>query len=185
MSPNQPTHKIEFQTAADGPGVTQVVKPGITLEQLKLRQDATLRLKNICQEFKSCQSRMCLFVGQRGNGQELAAQAIAGQLGLPLYRIDLAAIVSKYISETEKNLNRVFDAAANQDAVLFFDEADALFGKRTEVKDSHDRYASLDTNYLLQRMETYEGIVILSSNIEPAPDDARLRCVHHVIKFPA
>jgi SpoVK/Ycf46/Vps4 family AAA+-type ATPase len=92
--------------------------------------------------------------------------------------------VSKYIGETEKNLNRVFDAAANQDAVLFFDEAEALLDKRTEVKDSPDRYANLDVNYLLQRMEAYEGIVILSSNMKPAPDDARLRGVHHLIKFP-
>ena len=108
------------------------------------------------------------------------AEAIADQLRVPLYRIDLAAVVSKYIGETEKNLRKLLDAANNQDVVLFFDEADAMFGKRTDVKDSHDRYV----NYLLQRIEAFEGLVILASNTKPALDPAFLRRFRHVIKFP-
>jgi SpoVK/Ycf46/Vps4 family AAA+-type ATPase len=114
----------------------------------------------------------------------LAAQAIASQLGVPLYRIELAAVVSKYIGETEKNLNRIFETAESPNVVLFFDEADALFGKRTDVKDSHDRYANIDVNYLLQRIEAFEGLVILASNTRPALDPALLRRVRHVVKFP-
>ena len=107
-----------------------------------------------------------LFAGESGTGKTMAAEVLAGELGLDLYRIDLSAVVSKYIGETEKNLRRVFDAAEEGGAVLLFDEADALFGKRSEVKDSHDRYANIEVGYLLQRMEAYRGLAILTTNLQ-------------------
>jgi SpoVK/Ycf46/Vps4 family AAA+-type ATPase len=185
MTTNQHINKPTHQPAIDLPGMVRIVQSAVTWEQLNHAPDAMLGLKNICQEFKPGQSLMCLFSGERGTGQTLAAQAIARQLGKPLMHVDLAAVVSKYIGETEKNLNRIFEAAQRQDAVLFFDEADALFGKRTDVKDSHDRYANIDTNYLLQRIEAFEGLVILASNVRPAPDSAFVRRIRHVIDFPA
>jgi hypothetical protein len=125
-----------------------------------------------------------LFVGPSGTGKSLAAEVIANELGLDAYRVDLSAVVSKYIGETEKNLRRVFDAAESGGAVLLFDEADALFGKRTEVRDSHDRYANIEVSYLLQRMESYRGLAILTSNFKNAIDDAFLRRLRFVIEFP-
>jgi len=109
---------------------------------------------------------------------------IANDLRLNLYRIDLSAVVSKYIGETEKNLRRMFDAAENGGAILFFDEADALFGKRSEVKDSHDRYANIEINYLLQRMEAYRGLAILATNMKSALDTAFLRRLRFIVRFP-
>jgi SpoVK/Ycf46/Vps4 family AAA+-type ATPase len=184
MKPDESIRKDTHQPEIDLPRVTLVVKPAVTWEQLNRAPDAMLGLKNICQEFKPGQSLMCQFSGERGTGQSLAAQAIARQLGKALLHVDLAAVVSKYIGETEKNLNRIFDSAEMQDAVLFFDEADALFGKRTEVKDSHDRFANIDTNYLLQRIEAFEGLVILASNMKCALDNAFVRRIRHVIDFP-
>jgi ATPase family associated with various cellular activities (AAA)/Winged helix domain, variant len=125
-----------------------------------------------------------LFAGQSGTGKTLAAEVIAGDLELDLYRIDLSGVVSKYIGETERNLRRVFDAAEQGGALLFFDEADALFGKRSEVKDSHDRYANIEINYLLQRMEDYRGVAILASNRRQALDEAFLRRLRFVVTFP-
>lgn len=125
-----------------------------------------------------------LFVGQSGTGKTLAAEVLAHELELDLYHIDLSQIVSKYIGETEKNLRRVFDAAEQGGAVLLFDEADALFGKRSEVKDSHDRYANLEISYLLQRMEAYQGISVLTSNNRSALDNAFLRRIRFIIHFP-
>jgi AAA+ superfamily predicted ATPase len=125
-----------------------------------------------------------LFVGQSGTGKTLAAEVLARELELDLYRIDLSQVVSKYIGETEKNLRRVFDAAEQGGAVLLFDEADALFGKRSEVKDSHDRYANLEISYLLQRMEAYQGISVLTSNNRSALDSAFLRRIRFIIHFP-
>ncbi len=101
-----------------------------------------------------------------GTGNTLAASWLATKLGLPLYRIDLAAVINKYIGETEKNLNKVFTQAENKGWVLFFDEADALFGKRTEISDAHDRYVNIDTSFLLQRIEDHDGLVILASNLK-------------------
>ena len=119
-----------------------------------------------------------LFAGPSGTGKTMAAEVLARHLRLDLYRIDLSAVVSKYIGETEKNLRRLFDAAESGGAALFFDEADALFGKRSEVKDSHDRYANIEINYLLQRMESYRGLAILATNMRSALDAAFLRgCV--------
>jgi SpoVK/Ycf46/Vps4 family AAA+-type ATPase len=114
----------------------------------------------------------------------MASEALASELRLDLYRIDLSQIVSKYIGETEKNLGRIFDAADEGAGVLLFDEADALFGKRTEVKDSHDRYANIEVSYLLQRMEAYRGLAILTTNRKTALDQAFLRRIRFVVEFP-
>jgi hypothetical protein len=125
-----------------------------------------------------------LFAGPSGTGKTMAAEVLAGELRLDLYRIDLSAVVSKYIGETEKNLRRLFDAAEEGGALLFFDEADALFGKRSEVKDSHDRYANIEVNYLLQRMEAYRGLAVLATNRRSALDTAFLRRLRFVVTFP-
>lgn len=125
-----------------------------------------------------------LFAGPSGTGKTMAAEVLARDLRLSLYRIDLSAVVSKYIGETEKNLRRVFEAAEQSAAVLFFDEADALFGKRSEVKDSHDRYANIEINYLLQRMESYRGVAVLATNMRSALDQAFLRRLRFVVTFP-
>jgi hypothetical protein len=125
-----------------------------------------------------------LFAGDSGTGKTMAAEVIANDLHLNLYRIDLSAVVSKYIGETEKNLRRLFDAAENGGAILFFDEADALFGKRSEVKDSHDRYANIEINYLLQRMEAYRGLAILATNMKSALDTAFMRRLRFIVGFP-
>ncbi len=125
-----------------------------------------------------------LFAGESGTGKTMAAEVIANDLQLNLYRIDLSAVVSKYIGETEKNLRRLFDAAECGGAILFFDEADALFGKRSEVKDSHDRYANIEINYLLQRMEAFGGLAILATNMKGALDTAFSRRLRFVVNFP-
>ena len=125
-----------------------------------------------------------LFAGSSGTGKTMAAEVLACHLDLDLYRIDLAGVVSKYIGETERNLRRVFDAAEAGGAILFFDEADALFGRRTDVKDSHDRYANIEIDYLLQRMEEYRGLAILASNRKTALDRAFLRRLRFVVEFP-
>jgi SpoVK/Ycf46/Vps4 family AAA+-type ATPase len=125
-----------------------------------------------------------LFAGPSGVGKTMAADVIARDLRLDLYRIDLAGVISKYIGETEKNLKKVFDAAEAGGAVLFFDEADALFGKRSEVKDSHDRYANIEVSYLLQRMESYTGLAILATNLKGHLDPAFLRRLRYVVDFP-
>jgi hypothetical protein len=125
-----------------------------------------------------------LFSGESGTGKTLAAEVLAGELGLDLYRIDLSAVVSKYIGETEKNLKQVFDAAEQGGALLLFDEADALFGKRGEVKDSHDRYANIEVGYLLQRMEAYQGLAILTTNLKNAIDRAFARRLRFAVHFP-
>jgi SpoVK/Ycf46/Vps4 family AAA+-type ATPase len=125
-----------------------------------------------------------LFSGASGTGKTMAAEVIASELGLDLYKIDLSMVVSKYIGETEKNLNRIFKEAEQSNAILFFDEADALFGKRSEVRDSHDRYANIEISYLLQKMEENEGIVILATNLSQNIDDAFMRRMHFNVEFP-
>lgn len=125
-----------------------------------------------------------LFAGPSGTGKTMAAEIIASELGLDLYKIDLATVVSKYIGETEKNLQRIFAEAESSNAILFFDEADALFGKRSEVKDAHDRYANVEIAYLLQRMEEYAGITILATNLRTNVDEAFVRRMHFIIEFP-
>jgi SpoVK/Ycf46/Vps4 family AAA+-type ATPase len=125
-----------------------------------------------------------LFAGASGTGKTLAAEVLANELRLDLYKIDLSHVVSKYIGETEKNLRRVFDAAEEGGAILLFDEADALFGKRSEVKDSRDRYANIEVSYLLQRMEAYRGLAILTTNMKDAIDPAFLRRIRFLVQFP-
>jgi hypothetical protein len=125
-----------------------------------------------------------LFAGESGTGKTMAAEVLANSLKLNLNRVDLSSVVSKYIGETEKNLRRLFDAAEDGGVILFFDEADALFGKRSEVKDSHDRYANIEVNYLLQRMESYRGLAILATNKKTALDQAFLRRLRFIVKFP-
>jgi SpoVK/Ycf46/Vps4 family AAA+-type ATPase len=124
-----------------------------------------------------------LFAGAGGTGKTLAAEVLANELQRPLYRIDLSKVASKYIGETEKNLDRLFDNAEADDAILLFDEADALFGKRSEVKDSHDRYANIEVGYLLQRMESHRGITILETNNRSAIKPALLRRSKYVVVF--
>lgn len=125
-----------------------------------------------------------LFAGPSGTGKTMAAEIIATDLGLELYKVDLSTLVSKYIGETEKNLDRVFTAAREANAILFFDEADSIFGKRSEVKDAHDRYANIEVGYLLQKMEEYDGVVILATNLRKNMDDAFVRRLHVAIEFP-
>ena len=125
-----------------------------------------------------------LFVGPSGTGKTMAAEVVANELQLDLYKIDLSAVVSKYIGETEKNLAKIFKEAASSNAILFFDEADALFGKRTKVSDAHDRYANIETSYLLQKMETYEGVAILATNFRENLDDAFTRRIQFLVDFP-
>lgn len=125
-----------------------------------------------------------LFAGESGTGKTMAAEVLAGRLDLDLYRIDLSQVVNKYIGETEKNLRKVFDAAEGGGCILLFDEADALFGKRSDIKDSHDRYANIEVGYLLQRMEAFRGLAILTTNIRSALDRAFLRRIRFIVQFP-
>ncbi len=125
-----------------------------------------------------------LFVGPSGTGKTLAAEVLSAELRLDLYRVDLSQVVSKYIGETEKNLRRIFEAADRGSAILLFDEADALFGRRGEVRNSQDRYANLEIAYLLQRMEAYRGLAILTTNLERALDPAFLRRLRFLVRFP-
>lgn len=145
-----------------------------TLEQLKLFQE------RIAAKGKGVRA---LFTGPRETGNTIAASSVSRNTGLDLHRIDLSLLVSKYIGETEKNLNRVFDEADESSTILIFDEADALFGKRTDVNDAHDRYANLETSYLLERLEQYEGIVILSSNSKDQIDEVFLRLIDAVVEI--
>jgi SpoVK/Ycf46/Vps4 family AAA+-type ATPase len=125
-----------------------------------------------------------LFAGPPGTGKTMAAEVLAHTLGVDLYVIDLSTVVSKFIGETEKNLSRIFDEAATSNAVLFFDEADALFGRRTQVRDAHDRYANLETSYLLQKLEEHEGVVVLATNLRKNMDEAFTRRLHATVDFP-
>jgi hypothetical protein len=167
-----------------------LVLPAATLLHLRQLADAVRHRHLVFGEWGfarhsgGSRSLRALFSGASGTGKTLAAGVIAGDLGLPLYRIDLSSVVSKYIGETEKNLERVFLAAEGSNGLLFFDEADALFGKRSEVKDAHDRYANIEVAYLLQRMETYDGVMILSTNLAGNMDEAFRRRLHFEVEFP-
>ncbi len=161
--------------------------------QLRLLHDVTAQVRQRSKVYEtwgfgSTGSRglgiSALFTGPSGTGKTMAAEVIAHELRLDLYRIDLSQVVNKYIGETEKNLRRVFDAAEDGGVVLLFDEADAIFGKRSQVKDSHDRYANIEVSYLLQRMESYRGLAILTTNFQNAIDKAFLRRIRFVVHFP-
>jgi SpoVK/Ycf46/Vps4 family AAA+-type ATPase len=128
--------------------------------------------------------KSALFAGPSGTGKTMAAEVLANELHVDLFKIDLAAVVSKYIGETEKNLSRIFDEARRSQSILFFDEAEALLGKRSEVKDAHDRYANIEIAYLLQKMEEYEGITILATNLRQNIDDAFVRRLRFIVEFP-
>jgi len=174
--------------------------PHYTWDQIVLPVDRHQQLREICNQAKHRslvyeqwgfdkklslgKGLTVLFSGPSGTGKTMAADIMAGELGLDLYKIDLSMVVSKYIGETEKNLSGIFTEAATSNALLFFDEADALFGKRSEVRDSHDRYANIEVGYLLQKMEEYEGIVILATNLRKNMDDAFIRRIHSGVEFP-
>jgi SpoVK/Ycf46/Vps4 family AAA+-type ATPase len=176
------------------------VAPRYTWDDLILPPDRLEQLREICARIRYAHTVnerwgyirrvsaspgvTVLFAGESGTGKTLAAEVIANDLGLALYKIDLSTVVSKYIGETEKNLALVFNAAEASNAVLFFDEADALFGKRSEVKDAHDRYANLEVAYLLQQLESYEGVAILATNLRQNLDEAFTRRLSFLVDFP-
>jgi SpoVK/Ycf46/Vps4 family AAA+-type ATPase len=176
------------------------IKPRYAWKDIVLPQDKIEQLQDICNHIRHKglvyqdwgfdkklslgKGLNALFIGPSGTGKTMAAEVLAQDLGIELYKIDLSSIISKYIGETEKNLSRIFAEAEQSNAMLFFDEADALFGKRSEVRDSHDRYANIEVSYLLQKMEEHEGIVILASNLGSNIDDAFMRRMNFVIEFP-
>jgi ATPase family associated with various cellular activities (AAA) len=179
--------------------LAQPVAPRFELKELMLPHKQMRQIQEIIQGMRVLtrvhyewgtarawnESGLCaLFAGPPGTGKTMAAEVIAAELDLPLYRIDLSQVVNKYIGETEKNLRRLFDAADTSDVILFFDEADALFGKRTEVKDAHDRYANLEISYLLERMERFKGLAVLATNRKQDLDEAFLRRLRFVVDFP-
>jgi DNA polymerase III delta prime subunit len=167
-----------------------LILPRLTLQRVK-EITAAIRYRHVVYSEWGFEKRIAaglglkmLFSGASGTGKTMTAGVIAKDLGLDLYKIDLSGVVSKYIGETEKNLDRIFRAAQCSNAILFFDEADALFGKRSEVKDAHDRYANIEVAYLLQKIEEYEGVVILASNLSKSIDEAFSRRMHYVVEFP-
>jgi Winged helix domain, variant/ATPase family associated with various cellular activities (AAA) len=186
------------QSGQDLAALANKIEPLATWNDIVLPDDAIAQLRELCARvtlgervlnewgFRRCLSHgkgvTALFSGPSGTGKTMAAEVIANELGMELYRIDLSAVVSKWIGETEKNLDRLFRLADN--AVLFFDEADALFGKRSEVRDAHDRYANVEISYLLQKMESYEGLAILATNVRHHMDEAFLRRLTFVVQFP-
>jgi AAA+ superfamily predicted ATPase len=188
------------QTGSELGGLARKIEPLNRLKDIVLPDDTCEQLIEICQrvahgnrvledwgfdrKLSQGKGTAVLFAGPSGTGKTMAAEILAAELGLDLYKIDLSSVVSKYIGETEKNLERIFQAAENSNAILFFDEADALFGKRSEVRDSHDRYANIEISYLLQKMETYDGLAILATNLRQNLDDAFVRRMAFTISFP-
>jgi hypothetical protein len=188
------------QSGHDLAKLAKKITPVPTWDDLVLPFDTLAQLRELCQRVVQRRRVLdewgfdkklplgkgvnALFAGSSGTGKTMAAEVIANELGLDLYKIDLSRVVSKYIGSTEKNLHRIFAAAEQANAILFFDEADALFGKRSEVRDSHDRYANIEISYLLQKMEQYEGITILASNLGQNLDDAFVRRLAFLIHFP-
>jgi ATP-dependent 26S proteasome regulatory subunit len=176
------------------------IQPHYTWNDIVLPADRLQQLREICNQAKHRalvyeqwgfdkklslgKGLTMLFAGPSGTGKTMAADILAHELALDLYKIDLSMVVSKYIGETEKNLASIFNEAAHSNAILFFDEADALFGKRSEVRDAHDRYANIEVGYLLQKMEEYEGIVILATNLRKNMDDAFVRRMQSTVEFP-
>jgi DNA polymerase III delta prime subunit len=153
------------------------------IRHLNLRDALRTRL-DLAQRFQLGRGTVVLFTGSSGTGKTMAAEILAKELHAAIYRVDMAALVDKYVGETEKNLNRIFTVAEGTNAILFFDEADAMFGKRGEVKEANDRWANLEVNYLLQRIEQYSGVVILTSNLRQNIDEAFLRRIQTCIEFP-
>jgi SpoVK/Ycf46/Vps4 family AAA+-type ATPase len=153
-------------------------------DKTRLAPDKVKQIKSVAREARGKTGQVVVFTDTSASEVSLAAYYLGKLLDLPVYRVDLSSVVSKYIGETEKNLSRLFAKAEKSDMVLLFDEADSLFGKRTTVKDAHDRYANMDTNYLFERIETYPGLVILTSNQRGNLDDAIHRRAVKVIDFP-
>ena len=188
------------QAGHDLAALARKIEPLYTWDDLVLPPDALRHLREIClqvihrhtvletwgfdRKLALGKGTNVLFAGPSGTGKTMAAEIISHELRLELYKIDLSSMVSKYIGETEKNLSHIFAVAESSNAILFFDEADALFGKRSEVRDAHDRYANVEISYLLQRMEEYAGIVILATNLRKNMDDAFVRRMHFSIDFP-
>jgi ATPase family associated with various cellular activities (AAA) len=202
--PSPPTLEDLFaaaraQSGRDLATLTRKVEPNVGWDDLVLPVAQQTQLRELCDRAKyrhfvhqtwGFEDKLSLgkglnvlFAGPPGTGKTMAAEAIARELQLDLYKIDLSQIVSKYIGETEKNLNRIFTAAAASNAILLFDEADALFGKRSEVRDAHDRYANLEISYLLQKMEEYEGVAILTTNLRSNMDEAFVRRLGFIVEF--
>ncbi len=189
-----------LQTGSLLEGLAQKITPRYAWEDIVLPPDQTALLREIAatvrarpivletwklgRKLASSAGITILFAGPPGTGKTMAAEVLAADLGLDLFRIDLSGVVSKYIGETEKNLSRIFAAAEAGNAILFFDEADALFGKRSEVRDAHDRYANIEISYLLQRMEAYPGVTILATNLRANLDEAFTRRLHFAVDFP-
>jgi AAA+ superfamily predicted ATPase len=205
LSPDQPTlgDLLTAARAQSGHGLARLahkVKPFYGWDDIVLPADTLAQLREICQRVAHRHQVLgewgfdaklslgkgvnALFAGPSGTGKTMAAEILASELGLDLYKIDLSGVVSKWIGETEKNLDRIFTAAENANAILFFDEADALFGKRSEVRDSHDRYANLEISFLLQKMEQYEGIAILATNLRANLEEAFVRRLAFIVHFP-
>lgn len=188
------------QASQEIEALARKVEPGYTWDDIVLPPDQLAQLREICDQAKyrhivydewGFDQKMhmgkglnVLFSGPPGTGKTMAAEVIARELELDLYKIDLSQVVSKYIGETEKNLDRIFTAAESTNAILFFDEADSLFGKRSQVHDAHDRYANIEIGYLLQKMEEYDGIAILATNLRNNMDEAFLRRVKFSVEFP-
>lgn len=188
------------QTAPKLGELARKIKPRFRWDDIVLPPDQLAQLTEICNESRHRQTvyaewgfdrklslgrgLTALFTGPPGTGKTMAAEVVANGLNLDLYKIDLSQVVSKYIGETEKKLHQIFDEAQSSNSILFFDEADALFGKRSEVKDAHDRYANIEVGYLLQKMEEYDGIAILATNLQQNMDDAFTRRMRFIIDFP-
>lgn len=190
-----------MQTTPQLNGLARKIESNASWQNLVLPDDQTAILKEIITHVKNRHivyhqwgfaktggtrglGISALFAGESGTGKTLASEVLANELNLSLYKIDLSQLVSKYIGETEKNLNKIFEAAGNSGAILLFDEADALFGKRSEVKDSHDRYSNIEVSYLLQKIEEYPGLVILTTNMKQAIDPAFIRRFRFIVQFP-
>jgi SpoVK/Ycf46/Vps4 family AAA+-type ATPase len=165
--------------------IVSQVKSRYTWKQLNLPKAKLAMLNDIVAQVRKNNAKsLVLFTGQDSTNKKMAVECIAKDLSLDLYRIDLSMVVSKYIGETEKNLRRLFDAAESSNAILFFDEADALFGERSETKDSHDTYASKATNYLFQKIKTYKGLVILATKTKSPTIPPSMRRPQHIVEFP-
>jgi len=191
---------VRAQTGRELASLTVKIDSADTWDDLVLPADAKAQLRELAQrviyrdrvmdewgfnrKLSHGKGVNALFSGPSGTGKTMAAGVVANELELDLYKIDLSSVVSKYIGETEKNLERIFSAAENTNSILFFDEADAIFGKRSEVRDAHDRYANIEISYLLQKMEQYEGFTILATNLRQNLDDAFLRRIADIIHFP-
>ncbi len=169
-------------------GLRDLVIPAVTRRELDLAIAWGRQLEDLAQRggphLASGRGLACLFWGPPGTGKTTAAQVLASELGLELYRVDLSRVIDKYIGETEKHLSRIFEQAELHNFVLLFDEADALFGRRTELHDAHDRFANVETSYLLQRLEQHHGVVVLATNLRNNLDPAFIRRLHVIAEFP-